>query len=70
MRDRNFSVMPAQAGIQVDRRIGFWIPAFAGMTALCLETAPLPQDNEKQQRRNKNWENILKALAWQARLPW
>jgi hypothetical protein len=39
-------VMPAQAGIQVDRRIVFWIPAFAGMTIFCLENSPTPELNK------------------------
>jgi len=38
-----FSVMPAQAGIHVDRCMVFWIPAFAGMTIFFLENSPTHQ---------------------------
>ncbi len=35
--------MPAQAGIQRDSIQENWIPAFAGMTHLCLRNSPTPQ---------------------------
>jgi len=38
-----FLVMLANAGIQVDRIILFWIPAFAGMTVYFADNATTPQ---------------------------
>jgi hypothetical protein len=57
-----FTVIPAQAGIQGNKPIVFWIPAFAGMTRLLRRNAP-SLDNvyvkKKKTRKHERTKNLV-----------
>ena len=57
-----FLVMLAKVGIQVDRIILFWIPAFAGMTVYFADNAPTPQLIKT--KKEVKMSGIATILGW------